>query len=141
MRRGGIVGLGGLLVLAMSSCAAPSIEEMRRNAIREQAAEGKAWFTWFAETTDTSNRELVASKLEGQSFGHYAHGWDPDGDFYTDHYYREHVTTSGGWWGQQRTVSACVRHEMELGSAIATSVACPDEPPFSGYTDEWMVVA
>lgn len=94
MRRGGIVGLAGLLVLATSSCAAPSIEEMRRNAIREQAAEGKAWFTWFAETTDNSNRELVASRLEGQSFGHYAYGWDPDGDSYTEHYYREHVTTS-----------------------------------------------
>lgn len=141
MRRGGIVGLAGLLILAMASCAAPSIEEMGRHAIRDQSAEGKAWFTRFAATTDTTDRELVASRLEGHSFGHYAYGWDPDGDFYTEHYYRKHLTTSGGWWGQQRTVAACVRFELESDSVIATSVDCPDGPPFSDYTDEWVVVA
>ena len=129
------------LIVVLSSCAAPSIEEMGRNAIREKAAEGKDWFSRFAAATDTSNRELVASKLESQILRPYAFGWDPDGDFYTEHYYREHLTTSGGWWGQQRTVSACVRYEMESGSAIATSVDCPDKPPFSDYTDEWVVVA
>lgn len=81
MRRGGIVGPGGLLVLAMSSCAAPSIEELGRSAIREKAAEGKDWFTRFTETTDTTDRELVASRLEDRSFGHYAYGWDPSGAF------------------------------------------------------------
>ena len=131
----------GTLLLTLASCAAPSIEELARSAIREQAAEGKAWFTRFTAATDTTDRELVSSKLDGQSFGRYAYGWDPDGDFYTEHYYREQLTTSGGWWGQQRTVSACVRFEMELGSVIATSVDCPDEPPFSDYTDEWVVVA
>ncbi|MEV7135025.1 hypothetical protein AB0N24_19305 [Arthrobacter sp. NPDC093128] len=130
-----------VLVLPLSSCAAPTIEEMGRSAIRERAAEGKDWFLTFTAATDTTNRELVSAKLERQSFGPYAFGWEPDGDFYTEHYYREHLTTSGGWWGQQRTVSACVRVEMELGSAIATSVDCPDKPPFSDYTDEWVVVA
>lgn len=129
------------MILALASCATPSIEEMGRSAIRDKAAEGKDWFTKFAAATDTTDRELVASKLEDGSFGHYAYGWDPDGDFYTEHYYREHLTTSGGWWAKQRTVSACVRFEMELGSVIATSVDCPDKPPFSDYTDEWVVVA
>jgi hypothetical protein len=32
------------LVLVMSSCARPSIEEMGRNAIRQEAAKGKDWF-------------------------------------------------------------------------------------------------
>lgn len=80
------------------------------------------------------------SKPEGQSFGHYAYGWDSNGDFYTEHYYREHLTTSGGWWAKQRTVSACVRFEMESGSAIATSIDT-DGPPYSYYTDEWVLVA
>lgn len=129
-----------VLVLALSECAAPTIEEMGRDAIRDKAAEGKDWFVRFTAATDTSDRDLVASKLEGLG-DPYVFGWDPDGDFYTEHYYREHLTTSGGWWGKQRTVSACVRFEMELGSAIATSVDCPDTPPFSDYTDEWVVVA
>nr|WP_306631497.1 hypothetical protein [Arthrobacter ulcerisalmonis] len=127
-------------LLLTTSCAAPSIEELGRAAIREKSAEGKNWFIRFTETTDTVNRDLVASKLEGLG-DPYAYGWDPEGDFYTEHYYREHLTTSGGFWGEQRTVSACVRFEVNLGSVIATSVDCPDEPPFSDYTDEWVVVA
>lgn len=129
-----------LLVLAMTSCARPSIEEMGRTAIREKAAEGKDWFIKFTEATDTSNRDLVTSKLEGIG-DPYSFGWDAEGGFYTDHYYREHLTTSGGWWGEQRTVSACVRFEMESGAAIATSIDCPDVPPYSDYTDERVVVA
>ncbi|TSE15054.1 hypothetical protein B1A87_003110 [Arthrobacter sp. KBS0703] len=53
------------LALTLASCAGPSIEEMGRTAIREKAAEGKDWFTRFTAATDTANRELVASKLEG----------------------------------------------------------------------------
>ncbi|WP_324642371.1 hypothetical protein [Pseudarthrobacter sp. LT1] len=130
----------GALLLATSSCAAPSIEEIGRAAIRERSAEGKAWFTRFVEATDTSDKGLMASKLEGLR-DPYAYGWDAEGDFYTLHYYREHVTTSGGWWGKQRTVSACVRFERDLGSVTGTSVACLAGPPYSDYTDEWVVVA
>lgn len=128
-----------LLTLALTSCARASIEEMGRNAIRQEAAKGKDWFTRFTAATDTANRELVASKLEGLG-DPYAFGWDAEGNFHTDHYYREHLTTSGGFWAEQRTVSACVRFEKESGSVIATSVDCPDEPPFSDYTDERVVV-
>ena len=128
------------LVLLIASCARPSIEEMGRSAIREKAGEGRDWFVKFTAATDVGNRALVASKLEGLG-DPYAFGWDPEGDFFTDHYYREHLTTSGGWWGEQRTVSACVRFEMNLGSVISTSIDCPDEPRVSEYTDEWVVVA
>ncbi len=129
------------MIMVLSSCATPSIEELGRSAIREKAAEGKDWFTRFTAAMDTNDRALVDSKLEGQILGHYAHGWDAEGDFYTEHYYREHITTSGGWWGKQRTVSACIRFELESGSVIATSVDCPAGPPYSDYTDEWVVVA
>lgn len=131
------------LVLVMTSCATPSIEEMGRNAIREEAAKGKDWFTRFTAATDTADRDLVASRLGDLNDNRdpYAFGWDAEGNFHTDHYYREHLTTSGGFWGEQRTVSACVRFEGHLGSVIATSIDCPDEPRFSDYTDEWVVVA
>lgn len=128
-------------MLVTASCAAPTIEEVGRNAIRERAAEGKDWFIRFTAATDTADRDLVASRLEGQSLGPYDFKWDSGGDFYTQHYYREHLTTSGGWWAKQRTVSACVRFELESGSAIATSIDCPDGPPYSYYTDEWVLVA
>ncbi|WP_285251334.1 hypothetical protein [Pseudarthrobacter sp. fls2-241-R2A-168] len=39
------------------------------------------------------------------------------------------------------SVAACVRFELESDSVIATSVDCPDGPPFSDFTDEWVVVA
>ncbi|WP_309076508.1 hypothetical protein [Paenarthrobacter sp.] len=129
-----------VIVLALTSCAAPNIEETGRNAIREKAAEGKDWFIRFTAFTDTSDRDLVASKLEGPG-NPYTFGWDSNGDFFTEHYYREHLTTSGGWWAKQRTVSACVRFRLKSGSSTATSVDCPDGPPFSDYTDEWVVVA
>ena len=40
------------LVLVMTSCARPSIEEMGRNAIREEAIKGKDWFIRFTAATD-----------------------------------------------------------------------------------------
>lgn len=131
--------IAACLVLAMTSCAGPSIEEMGRTAIREKAAEGREWFTEFTEATDTANRELVTSKLKGQS-GPYNFGWDAEGNFYTDHYYREHLTTSGWWGGEQRTLGACVRFTMASGQVTAASVECPDKRPYSDYVDEWVAV-
>ena len=105
------------LVLVMTSCARASIEEMGRNAIREEAAKGKDWFIRFTAATDTADRDLVASRLGDLNVNRdpYAFGWDTEGNFHMDHYYREHLTTSGGFWGEQRTVSACVRFEGALG--------------------------
>jgi hypothetical protein len=131
-----------LLLLTMTSCARASIEEMGRNAIRQEAAKGKDWFTRFTAATDTADRDLVAARLGDLSDNTdpYAFGWDAEGNFHTDHYYREHLTTSGGFWAEQRTVSACVRFEVDLGSVITTSIKCPDRSPFTDYTDEWVVV-
>jgi hypothetical protein len=83
----------------------------------------------------------VASKLEGLGNPYdFGFGWDSEGDFYTDHYYREHMTTSGWWGGEQRTVSACVRFEMASGQVTGASVDCPDKRPYSDYVDEWVTV-
>lgn len=130
------------LVLVMTSCARASIEEIGRDAIRQEAAKGKDWFIRFTAATDTTNRALVTSRLGDLSDNRdpYAFGWDADGNFHTDHYYREHLSTSGGFWAEHRTVSACVRFEVDLGSVIATSIDCPEGPPFSDNTDEWVVV-
>lgn len=123
------------IVLVLSSCATPSIEEMGRGAIKEQAAEGMEWFRQFTAEVDTSDRDRVRSRFQGADVPH-SFGWDPDGVFYADRYYRDHLTTSGGWWGEQRTVSACVRYMAKPGGPAMTSVPCPDKPPFNERVDE-----
>lgn len=127
------------VVLALTSCARPSIEEMGRNTIRERAAEGMDWFVQFTASVDTSERDRVRSRLKGLSAPR-SFGWDADGDFFVDQYYREHLTTSGGWWGEQRTVSACVRYAAKPAGPVMASVACPDEPPFTDRVDEHVTV-
>lgn len=128
-----------ITLIALSSCAQPSIEEMGRNTIRERAAEGVDWFTQFTADIDTSKRDQVRSRLEGANVPH-AFGWDADGNFFADRYYREHLTTSGGWWAEQRTVSACVRYTANPGGPVMASVACPDEPPFTDRVDEHVTI-
>lgn len=127
------------VLLALSSCARPSIEEMGQNAIRERAAEGMDWFTRFTTAIDTSDRERVRSRLLGANVP-YSFGWNADGNFFADRYYREHLTTSGGWWAEQRTVSACVRYTAQPGGPVMASVSCPDEPPFTDWVDEHVTI-
>jgi hypothetical protein len=139
MERARKLSCGLAMVLVLSSCATPNIEEMGRNAIRERAAEGMEWFNQFTAAVDTSDRDRVRSRFEGANVPH-SFGWDPDGVFYADRYYREHLTTSGGWWGKQRTVSACVRYMAKPGGSAMASVSCPDEPPFNEKVDEHVSV-
>ncbi|SCZ59007.1 hypothetical protein SAMN02799638_02608 [Arthrobacter sp. UNCCL28] len=128
-----------VILFALSSCARPSIEEMGQRTIRERAAEGMEWFTQFTANVDTSDRDQVRSRLQGVS-APYSFGWDPDGNFFADRYYREHLTTSGGWWAEQRTVNACVRYTANAGGPVMASVACPDEPPFTDWVDEHVTI-
>ncbi|UXM90795.1 hypothetical protein [Paenarthrobacter sp. JL.01a] len=95
MKRGWKIGCAGAVLLALSSCAGPGIEELGRSAIRDRAADGMDWFTGFTSAADTSDRNAVRSRLQGTNIA-YMYGWDPDGNFYADRYYREHLTTSGG---------------------------------------------
>jgi hypothetical protein len=112
---------------------------MGQSTIRERAAEGMDWFTGFTAAIDTSDRDRVRSRLQGAT-APYSFGWDADGNFFADRYYREHLTTSGGWWGEQRTVSACVRYTAKPGGPVMASVACPDEPPFTDRVDEHVTI-
>ncbi|MFC8038879.1 hypothetical protein ACFUOZ_05950 [Paenarthrobacter sp. NPDC057355] len=125
--------------MALSSCARPSIEELGRIAIRDRAAEGMDWFTGFTAATDVSDRDGVRSMLQANDIA-YSFGWDADGNFYADRYYREHLTTSGGLWAEQRTVNACVRYTAKAEGPVMASVACPDEPPFTERVDEQVVI-
>ncbi|WP_144659217.1 hypothetical protein [Paenarthrobacter nicotinovorans] len=139
MKRGWKIGCAGAVLLALSSCAGPGIEELGRSAIRDRAEEGMDWFTGFTSAGDASDRDAVRSRLQGTNIA-YTYGWDPDGNFYADRYYREHLTTSGGLWAEQRTVSACVRYTEKPGGPVMESVACPDEPPFTERVDEQVTV-
>ena len=135
MRRGWTLCCAMVILLALSSCARPGIEELGRSAIRDRAAEGMDWFIGFTAATDTSDRDAVRSKLQGSSVT-YSFGWEADGNFHADRYFREHLTTSGGWWAEQRTVSACVRYTAKPGGPVMASVACPDRLPFTERVDE-----
>jgi|GEM_PF-5376762 len=88
---------------------------------------------------NTSDRDAVRSKLQGNSVT-YSFGWEADGNFHADRYFREHLTTSGGWWAEQRTVSACVRYTAKPGGPVMASVACPDRLPFTERVDEQVTI-
>ncbi|MFJ4262293.1 hypothetical protein ACIPYU_07605 [Paenarthrobacter nicotinovorans] len=139
MRRGWTLCCATAILLALSSCARPGIEELGRIAIRDRAADGMAWFSGFTSAADSSDRDGVRSRLQGNDIA-YSFDWDADGNFYADRYYREHLTTSGGLWAEQRTVSACVRYTAKPGGPIMESVACPDEPPFTERIEEHVTV-
>lgn len=128
-----------VILVALSSCARPGIEELGRCAIRDRAADGMDWFIGFTAATDTSDRDAVSSKLQGNSVT-YSFGWEADGNFHADRYFREHLTTSGGWWAEQRTVSACVRYTAKPGGPVMASLACPDRLPFTERVDEHVTI-
>ncbi|KIA71934.1 hypothetical protein ANMWB30_34520 [Arthrobacter sp. MWB30] len=128
-----------VILVALSSCARPGIEELGRSTIRDRAAEGMDWFIGFTAATDTSDRDAVSSKLQGNSVT-YSFGWEADGNFHADRYFREHLTTSGGWWAEQRTVSACVRYTAKPGGPVMASLACPDRLPFTERVDEHVTI-
>ncbi|BCW41668.1 hypothetical protein StoSoilB3_32030 [Arthrobacter sp. StoSoilB3] len=128
-----------VILVALSSCARPGIEELGRSTIRDRAAEGMDWFIGFTAATDTSDRDAVSSKLQGNSVT-YSFGWEADGNFHADRYFREHLTTSGGWWAEQRTVSACVRYTAKPGGPVMASLACPDRLPFTERVDEQVTI-
>ncbi len=74
-----------------------------------------------------------------QTFPH-SYGWDADGNFFADRYYRRHLMTSGGWRAEERTVSACIRYTARLGGTDMALVNCPHEPPFTDRVDEHVTI-
>lgn len=129
------------VVLALVSCAGPSIEEMGRNAIRADADAALATFTRITSDVDPADRGELTRRLTEQMPGSYSVVWTADGVLVNDSYLREHLTISGGLsGGKQRTVSACVRYTFNNGERAMRSINCPSTGPQSVHTDERVTV-
>ncbi|CAM3260871.1 hypothetical protein PSET11_01716 [Arthrobacter ulcerisalmonis] len=134
MRRFTTVCLAIMVALGLAGCR-PSIDDIARSAIRDQATEALPWFTHVVSTNDTSDRILMATKMNAGGAHVYDFGWEED-VFYADLYFEEHVTTSGGLFGEQRTVNACVRYTDQPEGPVTASIDCPDRAPYNRTVDE-----
>lgn len=128
------------LVLTLTSCARTSIEEMGRNAIRDQSNEAMATFTHITAAVDPGERSELTRRLTGSLTNIYSLTWTADGVLVADLYLRNHLTTSGGFWAEHRTVSACVRYTFINGNRDMRSINCPSTGPQSVHTDERVTV-
>ena len=129
------------LVLTLTSCARTSIEELGRNAIRDQATEAMEAFTHITSEVDPGDRSELTKRLTERLPSTYSLTWTADGVLVNDLYLREHLTISGGLsGGKQRTVSACVRYTFNDGERAMRSINCPSTGPQSAYTDERVTV-
>ncbi len=124
------------VVLALVSCARTSIEEQGRHAIRDKAAEAMDTFTFITTAVDPADRNELTRRLTGNLPSTYSVTWTADGVLVNDLYLRDHLTTSGGFWAEQRTVSACVRYTFNDGERAMRSINCPSTGPPSVHTDE-----
>jgi hypothetical protein len=127
------------VTLAVTSCARMSIEEMGRNAIRAHADTALATFTHLTSAMNPADRSELTRQLTEQLPGSYSVTLAEDGVL-VDIYLRAHLTTSGGFFGQQRTVSACVRYTSVKGERAMRSVNCPSTGPQSERTDERVTI-
>jgi hypothetical protein len=138
--RAGIAAAVAVLVLALTSCARTSIEEMGRQAIRVKAADAMETFTSIAAAAGAADRNELTRRLTANLSSTYSTAWTDAGALVNDVYLRDHLTTSGGFFGEQRTVSACVRYTFDHGQATMRSINCPSTGPQSEHTDERVTV-
>lgn len=124
------------VVLTLTSCARTSIEELGRSAIRDKAGEAMDTFAYITTAVDPADRSELTRRLTGNLPSTYSLTWTADGVLVADLYLREHLTTSGGFWAEQRTVSACVRYTYINGEQAMRSINCPSTGPQSVHTDE-----
>lgn len=83
------------VVLTLASCARTSIEELGRSAIREDANEAMATFTYITTSVDPADRSELTRRLTGNLPSTYSLTWSADGVLVADLYLREHLTRSG----------------------------------------------
>lgn len=141
MRTRACWAIAAVAAVALTSCAGPSIEEMGRHAIREQANEAMEAFTHITSAVDPGDRSELTRRLTERLPSTYSLTWTADGVLVSDLYLREHLTISGGLsGGKQRTVSACVRYTFIDGERAMRSINCPSTGPQSAYTDEQVTV-
>lgn len=86
--------------------------------------------------TETSSRGDSREALSGI----YSLTWTADGVLVADLYLRDHLSTSGGFWAERRTVSACVRCTFSNGARAMRSINCPSTGPQSVHTDERVTI-
>ncbi|WP_162943737.1 hypothetical protein [Arthrobacter celericrescens] len=134
------VMLPAIFLLLLPSCARAPIDEIARNSIREKVNDALASYAHIVQSPDRGNRNLVGRRLNGQMPGLYSLTWSDDGRPLADIYLREHVTTSGGFFGEQWTASACVRYSYDGRSAAMKSIECPETGIQSTYTDERVTI-
>jgi hypothetical protein len=128
------------MVVISASCGRAPIEEIARNSIREKATKALATYTRILQDTAPGSSDLVRQRLQQALPGVYAVAAPPGGRPTVNIYLRDHVTTSGGFWGQQRTVKACVRYSYDNQAATMKSIECPTTGPQSEYADEHVVI-
>lgn len=138
--RAGIAAAVAVVVLALSSCARTNIEEMGRHSIRDKAADAMDTFTSIASAADPADRSELTRRLKVNLPSTYFTTWTDAGVLVNDLYLRDHLTTSGGLYGEQRTVSTCVRYTFDQGQATMRSINCPSTGPQSEYTDERVTI-
>lgn len=126
-------------VVIITSCARAPIEEIARRSIQEKAKEALTTYSRIVQGTDPGSSDLVR-KLEEAMPGVYAVTPIPGGRPTADIYLRDHVTTSGGFWAEQRTVNACVRYSYDTQTATMKSIDCPTTGPPAEYADEHVAI-
>lgn len=131
-----VVAVTSLVMFVIVSCARTPIEEIARNSIREKAENALAIYIRVSKDTESSPPELVRQKMEEAMPGVYSVILAPGDPPMVDIYLRDHITTSGGFWGEQRTVSSCVRYSYDDQTADMKSIECPSTGPSAEYFDE-----
>ena len=132
--------LPAIFLLLLPSCARAPIDEIARKSIKEKASEALAIYAGIVQGHDRGNRNLVGRRLNAQMPGLYSLTWSDDGRPLADIYLTEHVTTSGGFFGEQWTASACVRYSHDGQSAKMKSVECPETGIQSARPDERVTI-
>lgn len=140
LNRSIVLILTAFSVALLSSCMRPPIDELARNSIKEKAVEALESYTRIAQSTARESRDLVGTELSEEMPGMYSLTWSNEGWPLVDIYLRDHVTTSGGFWGEQWTASACVRYSHDGQTAGMKSTDCPDAGIQSTHTDERVVI-
>lgn len=122
--------------LILTSCGGTPIEDIARSNIRAMADDALKRYRHVMENAEHGTHDVTSQQLGEVMPGLYSVTWATGIYPTAEVYLRDHVTTSGGFWGEQRTVSSCVRYTFDGKSAAMQSVECPSSGPPSEYTDE-----
>jgi len=126
--------------LLLSSCGGAPIEDTARSNIRAKADDALKRYGHIMENAEPGSPDVTRQRLEESMPGVYSVTSASENYPTAEIYLRDHVTTSGGFWGEQRTVSSCVRYSYDGKAASMRSVECPSSGPPAEFTDERVTV-